>query len=73
MLDVADLEKRVANLTHQAEEALSQYHVILGSKMTMEGLLTEVKKAAEAVAIVDPGVAPEAEKVEAALDAIGQI
>jgi hypothetical protein len=53
MLTVVELEKRLANLAQQAEQALSQYHVILGSKMTMEQLLAEAKKGEQVIEAVE--------------------
>lgn len=48
MWTVEELEKRVANLAQQVEQSSANHHVLLGAKMSMEGLLMEAKNAAAA-------------------------
>ncbi len=62
MFTVEDLEKRVESLKGQVDQAASNYNVLVGAKMSMEGMLAEAKNAACKDA-----------KVEAALDAVGEV
>lgn len=63
MFTVEQLEKKVAELAQQVEQSAANHHVLLGSKMTYEGLLLEARKAAATVATV-------ANEVEKAIDVI---
>ncbi len=49
MWTIEQLETKVAEMTKQVEQSASQHHILLGSKLTFDGLLMEAKKAAEAV------------------------
>lgn len=61
LFTIEELEKRLANLKVQVEQAANNYHLILGSKMTCEGFLAEAKKA-EADAKAAEAVAADAAK-----------
>lgn len=65
MFTIEDLEKRVANLRAQTEQALQNYNVILGSKLTMEGMLAEAKAAQEVPTPSEAANSECTEKVEA--------
>lgn len=45
MWTIEELEKKVANITQQIEQSLANHHILIGSKLTLEGLLLEAKKA----------------------------
>lgn len=46
-LSIEDLERRIANISVQMEEMVNNVRLLNGSKLTMEGLLAEAKKAKE--------------------------
>lgn len=66
MWTIEELEKRVSNLQAQVEQSATNHNILIGAKMSMEGLLLEAKKAAEKAA-------EAIEKVETALDEAGQV
>ncbi len=66
MFDVASLEAKVKELAAQVEQSAANHHILVGSKMTFEALLAEAKKDIQEVVDV-------AERVEAALNAVGEI
>lgn len=68
MFTIEQLEAKVKEMVTQVEQSAANHHVLLGSKMTYEGLLLEAKKAAGVVGAVVPALAPEAAAVEAVAD-----
>jgi len=80
MFSVAELEKRIESISAQVEQSAANHHILLGSKATWVAILEEAKKVANAVAIIDPALAPEIKEgevisaqVEAALNAVGSV
>jgi hypothetical protein len=70
MWTIEQLEAKAKELAGQVEQSAANHHILLGSKMTIDGLLLEAKKVAEVVAAVDPAVAPECAKIEHVIDAV---
>ncbi len=66
MYTVEELEAKVKALQAQIEQSAANHHVLLGSKITWESMLADIRRTAEEVK--DAAVA-----VEAALDAAGKI
>lgn len=52
MFTVEQLEAKLAQLAQEVEQSAANHHILVGSKMTIQGFLAEAKKAAEVVSDV---------------------
>lgn len=68
MWNIEQLETRIKELAAQIEQSAANHHILLGSKMTYESLLGELKKGAEVVAAIDPALANDCANVEKVAD-----
>jgi len=59
MWTIEQLEAKVRELVAQVEQSAANHHILVGSKMTFEGLLNEAKKAEGVVTAVEAVIEPE--------------
>jgi len=73
MWTIEQLEAKVKEMAGQIEQSAAQHHILVGSKLAFESMLSEAKKIGDVVAIVDPALAPDVvatENIETAVEAV---